>query len=327
MAKRQVRLTGLVGIGLALLVANGCSDAWGVRHMRKWLGFKDHAPESPEEKEARNGPQAPAPQSQVPPQQPEVDDPRYREAVELIRQKANFSQARELLREVVRDYPRNSEAWRWLGDSHYNLMELDQAIEAYRRARELNPDNYYAMRGEGFALLYLGHQQYARGQRDAAHDSYRDSLDILQMCLRFYPADMEAMYVRAMACEGASRKLYGNALRYLNAGEKQQGMPEARNCLEVIDEGVQAAAERIRYNRQEVGPRLIMGGLYHRRAVLLYRFGYLDKAVESIQSAVQTYEDIIQDVDPTNAAAKAHAEDCRRKLEEYRNAAGAEPGY
>ncbi len=252
------------------------------------------------------------------------EEQRFNEAMQLVKQQ-RLQEAKTILIELVHGGSHNADVFRWLGDVHYNLMELPEAMEAYKQARNLNPGDYFAMRGLGLSSLHYGHQLHKAKKQEDAHNYYRNALELLQQCLRSYPGDLEAMYGRAMAAEGASRLLYVNALTKLSQSGQAEAEPPARNCLEVIDEGISAANFRIQKKTNEVGPRLLSGGLYLRRACLLKKFGRNEDAVSDIQNAIQTYESILQGsggqpgVDPNNAMAMQQLKQCRSYLSQWQS--------
>ncbi len=227
-------------------------------------------------------------------------------AQELV-QGGRFAEAKAKLTALIEKHPDNAETRRWLGDTHYNLLELDEALAAYEKALELDADNYYARRGRGFALLYRGHRQYANRLRAEAHESYREALKTLRECLRHYPEDIEAHYVMTMACEGASRRLYTNAIRLHNSGDQDpEAEDAARACLEMIDRGIEAAQKRIEHQPAEKGPRLLLAGLFHRRGALLDKFERPKKAAENLQQAIEAYRGILLEIDSMDKNALRH---------------------
>lgn len=252
------------------------------------------------------------------------DDPDFDEAIRLV-QADNFVQARSLFLNITKRNPANDDAWRWLGDCNYNLMELHKALEAYQEARRLNPRNYFAQRGEGLTRLHYGHELWRTRKQREAHEQYRQSIEILQNCTRLYPGDMDAMYGRAMAAEGASRLLYMNAILLLSRREPQLAETELRNCLDVILEGVQAAEVVTRSMTESgneigsVGPLNISGGLYQRHAMLLHTFKRDNDALQSMHLAAERYRMILR-IDPTNLKAQEELNRCLAKLEEWAQA-------
>ena len=187
-----------------------------------------------------------------------VSDEEYDTAKELVAQQ-QFVEAKEILLNIIQRHPDSSSTWRWLGDCYYNLLELPDAINAYQKARSLYPENYFAMRGEGFAHLHYGNELWRLGERKQAHDQYRKALKTLQECMRIYPGDAEALYGRSMAAEGASRRLYQNAITLLRNNRTQEAESEAGICVEVIDEGIESARQRLLKNSNELGPIIITG--------------------------------------------------------------------
>lgn len=256
-----------------------------------------------------------------------LSDPDFEYAVKCIREQ-NYSQAKHLLLGVTARNPNSSSAWRWLGDCHYNLLELQAAVDAYRKALAIHSENYFALRGMAFAHLHLGHECWRAGtadKRKQAHDEYREAMKNLQDCLRIYPGDLEAMYGLSMAAEGASRRLYQNAVTQVKNGNRELAESEARNCREVIDVGIEAARQRMYKNPEEVGPRSIAGGLFQRRATLQYAFHNYDEALENMGQAVRAYQSILE-IAPNNYLAKGELDRCQKLLEQWQKQKDRAPG-
>ena len=241
-------------------------------------------------------------------------DEEYATAKELVAQQ-QFTEAKAVLENIIQRHPDSSSAWRWLGDCYYNLLELPDAINAYQKARSLYPENYFAMRGEGFAHLHYGNELWRQGERKSAHDQYRKALKTLQECMRIYPGDAEALYGRSMAAEGASRRLYQNAITLLRANRNEEAESEAGICVEVIDEGIESSRQRLLKNPNELGPIIITGGLFQRRAILLRNFKRYPMAADNIAKAIEAYEAVLK-LSPGNALAQKELEKCRKYQEE-----------
>lgn len=255
----------------------------------------------------------------------------FAKAKELV-QNHRFQQAQGILENLIARNPNHAGAYRWLGDCYYNLMDLERAIQSYSKARELDPQDYYALRGKGFAHLHLGHEMWQRyegalqkqdkaGAHEylgSAHENYKRSLELLQQALRVFQGDNEAMYGRAMAAEGASRKLYANAVGLLKNGETEDAHAWAENCLEIIDEGIEAATQRIKDHPDRAGPRKLVGGLYFRRAMLLKSFGENRAAVDELSKAMATQQSILDQIDPNNSHAKQELGRCKAIFEQWR---------
>ncbi|MDR1611228.1 MAG: tetratricopeptide repeat protein [Planctomycetota bacterium] len=258
--------------------------------------------------------------------------PQFDNAVRLVKE-SRFSEAKPLLSAETSSNPRNAAAWRWLGDCHYNLLELPQALDAYQRAIQLDPNDYYAIRGQGFANLHRGHELWRNmmeelnlGQREQAaatfaqaHDNYKKSLELLSDCLRRAPNDGEAIYGEAMAAEGASRKLYSNAVSYIKLGPENRERAElfAENCLQVINKGVERATERAKQNPGEIGPRALLGGLHLRKAMLYHQLGKRDLALGEIVNSYQAQKAILDEIDKNNATALKGVQDCQTYWSEW----------
>lgn len=234
----------------------------------------------------------------------------------------DYQTAKTVFLQLTLQRPGSSSLWRRLGDGHYNLLELSSAIGAYERAVTLNPENYFALRGLAFAYLYHGHDLWNTADKNLAHDQYGRALKLLQQCLRIYPGDQEAMYGRCLAAEGASRRLYQNALALQKKGDKEAAAAAARNCVEIIDEGIESAKLRINKNQEEVGPRSIIGGLFQRRAILNHQFNQEEHALQNMENATRAYDSILK-IDGENILAKKELERCQTLMKQWEEKAAA----
>ena len=266
---------------------------------------------------------------------PSIDaqgSPQFENAVRMVKEN-RFTEAKSILSAETGRNPGNAAAWRWLADCHYNLLELDDAVTCYQRALDLDPNDYYALRGRGFSYLHRGHEYWrrmqeevAQGQKDKAaatfaqaHDDYKKSLEFLGMCLRRAPNDGESIYGEAMAAEGASRKLYSNAISYLKLGPDQRERAElfAENCLTVINKGIERSKERAKLDPGEVGPRALMGGLYLRKAILFRQLGKNDLALMELRNSRDVQQSILDEIDKNNATAQRNLRECETYWEEW----------
>ncbi len=281
---------------------------------------------APEDPYASPAPQAPA---SVPGAQ---GGPQFENAVRMVKEN-RFTEAKAILGyETVRN-PANAAAWRWLADCHYNLLELDDAIRCYQRSLELDQGDYYALRGQGFSYLHRGHEYWRRMQEEVArsrkeeaastfslaHDDYKRALEMLGLCLRRAPNDGEAIYGEAMAAEGASRKLYSNAISYLKLGPEQRERAElfAENCLTVINKGIERSRERSRQEPGDSGPRALLGGLYLRKATLYHQLGRNDQALIELRNARDVQRSILDEIDKNNATAQRALQEAESLWEQW----------
>ena len=258
--------------------------------------------------------------------------PQFENAVRLVKDN-RFSEAKSILTSETSRNPSNASAWRWLADCHYNLLELDDAINCYQRALERDPNDYYALRGQGFSYLHRGHEywrqmqeQVSRGQKEAAattfaqaHDNYKKSLELLGLCLRRSPTDGEAVYGEAMAAEGASRKLYSNAISYLKLGPDQRERAElfAENCVSVINKGIERSKEKAKESPGDAGPRALLGGLYLRKAILYNQLGRNDQALIELRNSRDVQKSILDEIDKNNATAQRNLRETESYWEQW----------
>ncbi|MDR2392056.1 MAG: tetratricopeptide repeat protein [Planctomycetota bacterium] len=276
----------------------------------------------------------PPPAEQRPGAQPnDAGSPEFQNAIRLVKS-GRYNEAKSVLQAETARNP-SGQVWRWLGDCQYNLLELESAIASYARALELDPNDYYAMRGQGFALLHRGHEYWrsmqeavARGDKTLgaevfaqAHDNYKRAFEQIGFCLRRAPNDSEAIYGEAMAAEGASRKVYSNAVSYLKLGpdpeNRQRAELFAENCLTIINKGIERSRERARLSPGESGPRALLGGLYLRKAMLYHNLGKRDLALIELKNARDVQQSILDEIDKNNVTAQKSVRECESYWESW----------
>ncbi len=276
---------------------------------------------------------SPAPRvSSAPPAADGKGSLQFENAVKMVKE-GRFSEAKNLLTAETKSNPNHAASWRWLGDCYYNLLELDSAINTYQRALDRDPNDDYARRGQGFSYLHRGHEHWrrmqeevARGQKDQAaatfsqaHENYKKALELLGFCLRRAPNDPEAVYGEAMAAEGASRKLYSNAISYLKLGPEQRERAElyAENCLTVINKGIERARERAKQNTGDPGPRALLAGMQLRKAILYHNLGKNDLALMELKNSRDVQQSILDEIDKNNATAIKNLKECEAYWEAW----------
>ena len=242
----------------------------------------------------------------------------FQEAVTLVQQR-NFRPALKILDKLLEEQPRNDQIFQWKGDCHYNLLELEQAIAAYKTARELNPNNHLALRGMGFACLHQGHQLLRKGDQRGAYDAYMESIATIRNVLRVWPADSEANFAKAMAIENATKFQADRAVSLLRIRDEQGADKTVKECLLLCNEGIEAAKFRINKHLEQPEPRVIVGNLFFRRAQLLAEFNHLPEALVDIGKAKATYTSIIQEIAPDHAFAQRQIEQCVEMQNQWQN--------
>lgn len=304
-----------LALALGLLVASGCTEGPRARTLKaKARNFVSFDPEPVTPNAAAEMADFEVPEREIPPE---------KQAGELIDQgrklfeSNRIAEAKTYFQRLSVEYDEDPEVWRWLGDLHYNLVELDEAMAAYARAIELQPSNYLAHRGVAFATYYRGVQLASAQQHDRAHVAFERALRRIHQCARWRPDDLEALFVRAKICEGASRKLYRNAAAYYNDGQPQLGAAEALNCIQVLSEGIEAARKRAAKFEKEAESRMLLARMLHRRAVLGYHMDKTKQAVADLQLAVRIYRDVLANINPKQPLAKQRLAQVEERLDAY----------
>ena len=79
----------------------------------------------------------------------------YDQAVQAVKAK-QYQKALDLLDQVVKQNPKNADAWNHIGYSHRLLKQLDQSYQAYQRALKLDPRHKGANEYLGELYLMMG---------------------------------------------------------------------------------------------------------------------------------------------------------------------------
>ena len=76
----------------------------------------------------------------------------YQQGVSAVKA-GDYGRALGLFEKVVRAKPRNADAWNYIGFSHRNLKQFDEALAAYTKALAIEPEHRGA--NEYLGELYL----------------------------------------------------------------------------------------------------------------------------------------------------------------------------
>lgn len=98
--------------------------------------------------------------------EPEPEQPAaLTRAIEEVKA-GRYQDAIRSLTSVVRNYPRNADAYNYLGYAHRKLGQFDPSLTNYLKALELDPDHRAAHEYLGELYLQMGDLQKAEAQAD-----------------------------------------------------------------------------------------------------------------------------------------------------------------
>jgi Flp pilus assembly protein TadD len=107
------------------------------------------------------------------------DDPNVLSSLGVAYVKAGqYTRARQVLTSVTQLRPRDSGAFRHLGYCFIKLVDVDQAVQMYQRAVDLNSNDWEAHRGLGVACMLKARQTADRRWQAKALEHWRRSLAI-----------------------------------------------------------------------------------------------------------------------------------------------------
>lgn len=104
---------------------------------------------------------------------------------------AQYEKAVKRLSKVVAAKPGNADAWNYIGFSHRNLKQLDQALAAYTKALAIDPEHRGANEYLGELYLQTGDLEKARARLktlDAACMFGCEEYDDLKQAIKKYEA-------------------------------------------------------------------------------------------------------------------------------------------
>jgi tetratricopeptide (TPR) repeat protein len=352
--------TAILSLASVFLFLSGCgspqpSTWWGIRSLTgkddKDSSVQTQAPITPTSQNKKKwwkpfskGEEKPATKRTTADDIPDKDfvDPLLEPALAQM-ERHDFRGAKQKLLEVIRENPAHSEAYRNLGDCHYNLMEFPEAIDTYVKARQLDASNNLALRGKGFAHLHYAKQfwkLYAGARTELkdnptpannkraqdlmlkSDENFQLALELFQRYLALFPNDSEATFGRAMAADGASRRFYSNAIGLLRKQRATDANAWAQDCLDIIDEGLEAIKLRIDQHREEAESRILAGALFLRRASLLKEFGQDQQAGVDINKSASIYQSVLTEIDRDNRQALAGLEECKSMQAQWKTGGG-----
>ncbi len=114
----------------------------------------------------------------------------YQQGVTAVKA-GDYGRALSLLRKVVRAKPRDADAWNYIGFSHRNLNQFDQALAAYNKALAIEPEHRGANEYLGELYLQKGDLEKARERLKTLDDACTfgcDEYDDLKQAIKKYEA-------------------------------------------------------------------------------------------------------------------------------------------
>lgn len=230
-------------------------------------------------------------------------------ALDLM-QKQRFRKAIHVLDEWLDEQPGHHEARTLKADCHYQLKQIDEAIELYEEVLAAAPGQYPARRGVGFAYLNQGHQQLQQGVPAKAFSAYTKSLRIFRSCAEVLPGDGRAAYGRCFAAEALARFYHDRAVKLRARGDHQGGETMFDKCVGFCTEALDAARRYQVQAPRDVGPRAVSGRILKQMAMLAHEFGQFERAVISLKKSRQAWLSILRDIDPHHRGAQEEADAC-----------------
>ncbi|MCX7943279.1 MAG: tetratricopeptide repeat protein [Deltaproteobacteria bacterium] len=112
---------------------------------------------------------------------------RLLEKVDKLYQNGKIDEAREEIQQIIKSFPYNPEPYLWLGDLLFLSSDNEGALDAYKKAIELDERNGEAH--SSLAKIYLMLGKFLESERHA------------DIALNYNPEDPEALFIKAIILE------------------------------------------------------------------------------------------------------------------------------
>ena len=86
--------------------------------------------------------------------------------------------AKELLKSVIKVAPKNIKVYQYLGFCFIRLNDIDKSIETYKKAADIDDNNWQTYRGLGFAYMFKALEFDDESFKKKAIEYWRRSLSI-----------------------------------------------------------------------------------------------------------------------------------------------------
>ena len=120
-------------------------------------------------------------------------------------QQANMAELAQRAQEVVAEDPELGGAWYLLGVGQWKTKRLDEAVESFRKAAELVPDQPGVKGVLGSALLDLGDSLHEKKDETGAANAWDESATLLAAQCAETPKDLTFLNNRVVALERLAR--------------------------------------------------------------------------------------------------------------------------
>jgi tetratricopeptide (TPR) repeat protein len=200
------------------------------------------------------------------------------DGIRLLYQEHNYEKALSVFQEIVKNTPRNAEAWRCLGTASAALGRRDQAIAAYQRAIDINPNSE--------TYVDLGIQYDAAGRVEEEIEAFKRGIQV-------NPGNVDAYDYMAHAYNRLGR--YDEALKL--AKQAIYIRPDDAEALLVL--GSSYAGTGLYQPALEAIQRAVK--LSPNNANAYGILGSIDQALERYQDAIDALKHAVQ-LEPTDAA-------------------------
>ena len=144
--------------------------------------------------------------------------------------------AERFLLDAEREQP-SAESYHALGLFYLTEKKFDEAVEQFRRALELHPNNAYIHSDLGAALLEKGKLYKLNGEDEKSREAFAESLEHLNRVLTLNPNLLEALFNRALCREymGQPQAAVDDWRQYLEKDSQSRWTDEARQHLKQIE--------------------------------------------------------------------------------------------
>lgn len=150
----------------------------------------------------------------------------------------NFSVALELLKRVTSLEPKHKRAWNNLGRTYLALLQLNDAVAAFRKQIEVNPFDEYSYNDMGLAL-------WRQQKLDEAAGAFQKQIELLPLD-KFAHGNLGMLYREQKKYADAVPELEkavtltpNNAMLYVNVGQCYLNLGQSDKAMESFDKAVE----------------------------------------------------------------------------------------
>jgi superkiller protein 3 len=162
--------------------------------------------------------------------------------------------------------------WYQRGLEHAGSGSYEEALEAYNKAIEMNPENVGAWDGKALVLRSLSLSERDPIKYSESLESYDRAIELYNMKIEANPQDINALYYKGLA-------LTGKALT-MKAGEKLNISSDKEDRIRCFEDAIESYDRAI-----EIDPNYVTA--WKNKGNVLYSLGKYNESLEALDKAIE----------------------------------------